>query len=124
VRGCAEVLILLFQGTLLAHPCAPCHAREVEGYQRNAMSHSLRTAMGEPDGEYDHTKSNTRFLVRSGRSAVYQRTQHDGQNSDYRIDYVIGSGIHASCYLARVGDHLFESPICRYPDRGYAMAPG
>jgi len=124
VRGCAEVLILLFQGTLLAHPCAPCHAREVEGYQRNAMSHSLRTAMGEPDGEYDHTKSNTRFLVRSSRSAVYQRTQHDGQNSDYRIDYVIGSGIHASCYLARVGDHLFESPICRYPDRGYAMAPG
>jgi hypothetical protein len=88
------------------------------------MSRSLRTAMGEPDGEYDHTKSNTRFLVRSSRTAVYQRMQHDGQNSDYRIDYVIGSGTHASCYLARVGDHLFESPICLYPDQGYGMAPG
>ena len=35
-----------------------------------------------------------------------------------------GSGTHASCYLARVGDHLFESPICMYPDRGFGMAPG
>ncbi len=88
------------------------------------MSRSLRTALGEPDGEYFHAKSDTRFLVKSSRTALYQRMQHDGQNSDYRIDYVIGSGSHASCYLARVGDHLFESPICRYPDRGYAMAPG
>jgi Tetratricopeptide repeat len=123
MRACAGILLFSFQGTLLAHPCAPCHAREVAGYQRNAMSRSLRTAAGEPDGEYDHAKSNTRFLLRSSRTAVYQRMEHDGQNSDYRIDYVIGSGIHASCYLARVGDHLFESPICRYPDR-YGMAPG
>ena len=50
--------------------------------------------------------------------------QHDGENSDYRIDYAIGSGSHASCYLARVGDHLFESPVCYYPGRGYDMAPG
>ena len=125
MRACAGVLLFSFQGLLFAaHPCAPCHAREVAGYQRNAMSRSLRTALGEPDGEYDHAKSNTQFLVRSSRTAIYQRMQHDGQNSDYRIDYVIGSGSHASCYLARVGDHLFESPICRYPDRGYAMAPG
>jgi hypothetical protein len=80
--------------------------------------------MGAPDGEYDHSKSSTRFLVRSSLTAVYQRMEHDGQNWDYRIDYVIGSGIHASCYLARVGDHLFESPICLYPGRGYGMAPG
>jgi len=124
VRACAGVLLFSFEGILFAHPCAPCHAREVAGYQRNSMNHSLRTAMGEPDGEYDHTRSNTRFLVRSSPNAVYQRMQHDGQNLDYRIDYVIGSGIHASCYLVRVGDHLFESPICRYPQRGYAMAPG
>jgi hypothetical protein len=124
VRTRAGVLLFSFQGILFAHPCAPCHAREVAGYQRNAMSRSLRTAMREPDGEYDHAKSNTRFLVRSSRTAVYQRMEHDGQNSDYRIDYIIGSGAHASCYLARVGDHLFESPICRYPEQGYRMAPG
>ena len=123
VRVCAAV-VLLVHGTLLAHPCAPCHAREVEGYQRSAMSKSLRTARGEPGGVFDHAQSNTRFLIRSSQTAVFQRMQHDGETSDYRIDYVIGSGAHASCYLARVGDHLFESPICRYPDRGYAMAPG
>jgi hypothetical protein len=49
---------------------------------------------------------------------------HDEQTWDYRIDYVIGSGNHASCYAARVGDHLFESPICYYKTRGYDMAPG
>ena len=49
---------------------------------------------------------------------------HDAQNSDYRIDAVIGSGNHASCFAARVGDHLFQSPICFYKNRGYGMAPG
>jgi len=88
------------------------------------MGRSLRTAAGEPDGSFDHVKSGTRFLIRSNQFGLFQRMQQDGQNSDYRIDYVIGSGIHASCYLARVGDHLFESPICNYPGRGYSMAPG
>ena len=88
------------------------------------MGRSLRTPAGEPDGAYDHATSNTRFLIRSNQSGMFQRMQHGGENSDYRIDYVIGSGSHATCYLARVGDHLFESPICNYPGRGYAMAPG
>ncbi len=117
-------VLLLFPAALFSHPCATCHPKEVDGYLRSAMSKSLRAAAGEPDGAFEHTKSGTRFLVRSNQSGVFQRMQHDGQNSDYRIDYVIGSGVHASCYLARVGDHLFESPICRYPGRGYSMAPG
>jgi hypothetical protein len=96
----------------------------VDGYLRTFMGRSLQTPTGEPDGSYQHAQSNTRFLVRSNQYGLFQRMQYGGQNSDYRIDYVIGSGSHAVCYLARVGDHLFESPICKYPGRGYAIAPG
>lgn len=88
------------------------------------MGRSLRKPHSEPDGAYRHTKSETEFLIRSNRTGMFQRMTHAGQNSDYRIDYVIGSGDHASCYLARVGDHLFESPTCFYKGRGYDMAPG
>jgi hypothetical protein len=123
VRSAAALTVLL-PAIMGAHPCASCHPKEVEGYLRTAMGNSLRGVVGQPDGSYDHTRSNTRFLIRANQSGMFQRMQHDGQNSDYRIDYVIGSGSHASCYLARVGDHLFESPICYYPGRGYAMAPG
>jgi hypothetical protein len=88
------------------------------------MGKSLHAPAAEPDGAFEHAASGTRFLVRSNQNGLFQRMQHEGQNSDYRIDYIIGSGAHASCSLARVGDHLFESPICYYPGRGYAMAPG
>jgi hypothetical protein len=89
------------------------------------MGRSLRAAAREPDGSFTDTPAGTQFLVRTGAGGVFQRMLHDGAPpAEYRIDYVIGSGAHASCYLARVGDHLFESPICRYPSRGYAMAPG
>jgi hypothetical protein len=115
---------LVLPGLLLAHPCESCHPKEVQGYERTGMGRSLREPAHEPDGQFDHAKSGTRFLVRSNQTGLYQRMQHAGENSDFRIDYVIGSGTHASCYLATVGDHLFESPICYYPARGYAMAPG
>ncbi len=48
-----------------------------------------------------------------------------GEVSEYRIAYVIGSGNHASGYLVRMGDHLFQSPISYYTKRHrYDMAPG
>jgi tetratricopeptide (TPR) repeat protein len=122
VRTCA--VLLLLPGIVFSHPCASCHPKEVDGYLRTSMGRSLRQPSSEPDGSYEHAKSDTRFLVRSNQNGLFQRMQHGGQNSDFRIDYVIGSGSHATCYLARVGDHLFESPICSYPGRGYAMAPG
>ena len=124
MRSIACILLLSPAILQAAHPCASCHAKEVAAYQRTGMGRSLRTPSGEPEGSFDHTESKTRFLIRSNASGLFQRMQHDGQNSDYRVDYVIGSGNHAACYLARVGDHLFESPLCYYPGRGFGMAPG
>ena len=107
-----------------AHPCEPCHAQVVKSYAQTGMGRSMRPPRSEPNGDFRHAASGTQFLIRSVRAGLFQRMIHNGQNSDYRIDAVIGSGDHASCYLARVGDHLFEAPICYYRDRGYDMAPG
>jgi hypothetical protein len=48
-----------------------------------------------------------------------------GETSEYRVAYVIGTGSHASGYLIRAGDHLFQSPVCYYTNRHeYDLAPG
>jgi hypothetical protein len=107
-----------------SHPCQSCHPQQVAGYSHTGMGQSLRSPAKEPEGDFEHVKSKTLFLVRSNPSGLFQRMQQAGQTLDYRIDYVIGSGNHASCYLARIGDHLFESPICYYKNRGFDMAPG
>lgn len=123
MRVCGWLLPLL-SCTGFSHPCESCHPRQVAGYLHTGMGQSLRSPEKEPDADFEHAKSKTRFLVRSNQSGLFQRMQQAGQTLDYRIDYVIGSGNHASCYLARIGDHLFESPICYYKNRGYDMAPG
>jgi hypothetical protein len=107
------------------HPCASCHPKEVEGYYRSAMAHSLRRPSKEPEGSFEHSLSGTKFTIYSSGTGLWQRMERDGDVSDYRVDYVIGSGNHASGYLVRVGDHLFQSPICYYTRPGrYDMAPG
>ncbi len=117
------VTLLFLPVAAFSQPCAACHSKQVEGYAKTGMGRSLRTPKSEPGGSFEHAKSNTTFLTRSTPSGVVQRMSHDGQNSDFLIEAVIGSGNHASCYVARVGDHLFQSPICFYK-RGYDMAPG
>lgn len=106
-------------------PCATCHPDEVEGYSHSAMAHALRRAGREPEESFVHEYSGTKFTVFSDSRGVWQRRERDGAVSEYRVDYVIGSGRHASGYLVRVGRHLFQSPITYYPRvERYDMAPG
>src|SRR5437899_1584494 len=117
-------LVLLLPFAAVSHPCESCHPKEAKNYVRTGMGRSLRSPRGEPNGSFEHTSSHTGFLIRSNRSGLFQRMTHDGENWDYRIDYVIGSGNHASCYLARLGDHLYQSPVCAHTSSGHDMAPG
>jgi hypothetical protein len=117
-------ILLIIPFAAFSHPCESCHPKEVKSYARTGMGRSLHASRAEPDGGFEHDKSKTSFLIRSNKTGLFQRMTHAGENWDYRIDYVIGSGNHASCYVARVGDHLFQSPICFYKSRGYDMAPG
>ena len=105
--------------------CTTCHPREVEGFSHSAMSHALRRPAKEPQGSFEHALSGTRFTIYSNAAGFWQRMERDGQVSEYRVDYVVGSGKHASGYFVRIGDHLFQSPICYYPRlKRYDMAPG
>lgn len=106
-----------------ASRCQFCHSSEVEGYARSAMAHSLRRAGQEPDGTVDAPGAT--ITMHSSPSGYWQRLQSGGDVTNYRIDYVIGSGNHASGYLLDLGGHLFQSPVAYYTSRhAYDLAPG
>jgi hypothetical protein len=92
-----------------ASRCQFCHASEVEGYARSAMAHSLRRAGQEPDGTVETPEA--RITMYSSPTGYWQRLQSGGDVTSYRIDYVIGSGNHASGYLLDLAGHLFQSPV-------------
>ncbi len=106
-----------------ASRCMFCHPAEVEGYARSAMAHSLRRAGQEPEGTVDAHGS--KITMHSSPTGYWQSRENAGDKSDYRIDYVVGSGNHASGYLVDIGGHLFQSPVAFYTNRrSYDLAPG
>lgn len=106
-----------------ASRCQFCHPSQVEGYARSAMAHSLRTAGQEPDGVVN--TPDAKITMHSSPAGYWQRLQSGGEAINYRIDYVIGSGNHASGYLLDLAGHLFQSPVAYYKSRAaYDLAPG
>ncbi len=103
--------------------CQFCHAAQVEGYARSAMAHSLRRAGQEPDGTVE--TPDAKITMHSSPTGYWQRLQSGEDVTNYRIDYVIGSGNHASGYLLDLSGHLFQSPVAYYKSRqAYDLAPG
>ena len=107
-----------------ALPCAQCHAREVTGYAATPMAHSLGPALPEPPGSFGHAASGSRFSVAWIGSRMVQRVERSGSAEEYQAAYAIGSGLHAIGYLIELQNHLFQSPFCYYPKRGWGLAPG
>jgi tetratricopeptide (TPR) repeat protein len=106
-----------------ASRCIVCHRAEVDGYARSSMAHSLRRASREPDGTV--SGGDAKITMYSSPIGSWQRLERAGENTAYRIDYVIGSGNHASGYLADMGGDLFQSPVAYYKSRhAYDLAPG
>ncbi len=100
-----------------------CHAEQVQGFARSAMAHALRRADEEPDGVVSAHGST--ITMHSSPAGSFQTWENAGDKSEYRIDYVIGSGQHASGYLVAIGGHLFQSPVAYYKSRkSYDLAPG
>jgi photosynthetic reaction center cytochrome c subunit len=87
------------------------------------MAHSLRRPGQEPDGIVNaHGSKITMYSTPAG---YWQRWENGGDQSEYHIDWVVGSGNHASGYLVDIGGHLFQSPIAYYKSRqSYDLAPG
>ncbi len=87
------------------------------------MAHALRRAGQEPDGTVN--AHGTKITIHSSPTGYWQTWENAGDKTDYRVDYVIGSGEHASGYLVNIGGHLFQSPIAFYKSRqSYDLAPG
>ena len=106
-----------------ASRCQFCHPSQVEGYARSAMAHSLRATGQEPDGAVN--TPDAKITMYSSPEGYWQRLQSSGDAINYRIDYVIGSGNHASGYLLDLAGHLFQSPVAYYKSRAaYDLAPG
>ena len=87
------------------------------------MAHSLRRPGQEPDGIV--TAHGSKITMYSTPTGYWQRWENGGDRSEYHIDWVVGSGNHASGYLVDIGGHLFQSPIAYYKSRqSYDLAPG
>lgn len=87
------------------------------------MAHSLRRAGREPSGEVDTPEA--KITIASSPGGYWQRLESHGDTSSYRVDYVIGSGNHASGYLVDLNGHLFQSPVAYYKRlHAYDLAPG
>jgi hypothetical protein len=97
-----------------ADRCVSCHQSEVEGYARSATAHALRPVTAhEPAGEV--TLPTTKITASTNATGYFQSLAGPGEPETYKIDYVIGSGNHASGYLINLNGHLFQSPIAWYP---------
>ena len=89
------------------------------------MAHSLRRAAHEPAGSFADPGSGITFTVRSGAGGTWIRRERGSEAFDYPVSWVIGSGRHASGFLVEVNGHLFQAPLCYYPNRrAYGLAPG
>ncbi|MCU1247783.1 MAG: tetratricopeptide repeat protein [Edaphobacter sp.] len=103
--------------------CKKCHAEEVAGFARSKMAHSMRVGGQEPAGVV--TAPGTTITMHSDKAGSWQTLNSHGTTTTYHVDYVIGSGTHASGYIMDLGDHLFQSPVAYYLSRSaYGLAPG
>ena len=92
--------------------CGRCHSAEVAGFALSAMSHSMRVAGEEPNGKVE--VAGTTITISSSSTGSWQRLESGGHTIQYHVDYVVGSGKHASGYLVAISNHLFQSPIAYY----------
>ena len=122
-QSAAQVNISQLTEPTGASRCQFCHQAEVEGYSQSAMAHSLRRAGQEPAGTVEIPDA--KITMHSSSTGYWQKLQSHGETTNYRIDYVIGSGNHAAGYLLDVAGHLFQSPVAYYKSRqAYDLAPG
>src|SRR5579863_5920592 len=105
-------------------PCSRCHPRETAVYQATPMALSSGSSAAVPPGQFVHDSSGTEFKIEITPAGIVQRLSRNGDTSQYSIGYAIGSGQHAVGFVVRQADHLYQSPLCYYPGRGWGIAPG
>src|SRR6266508_677146 len=91
---------------LAVSPCLPCHTRQVTGFEKTPMAHSLSRSVHTPDGRFTHRLSGTKFIINPAGDTLQITMSRDGVSVTNAAAYVIGSGSHAYGFLTRVGSYL------------------
>ena len=114
--------------------CSGCHGAIYKSYFKTAMGNASGTVepggTGQPvPGFFVHPASGAGYRIESTTDGVYldyRKTSAVGQISGKRkLDFFIGSAVHARGYIYRDGGFLFQAPICYYASRrAWDMAPG
>jgi tetratricopeptide (TPR) repeat protein len=128
------------QGYVNPKLCFACHAAIVKTYRETGMAKSFGHLDPENTLEdysdknhFYHVPSSTFFeMTRRGNDYFQLRYQigYEGKRTNVeetKIDYFLGSGIHARAYLHRPTDgRLLQLPVTWYSEKGgyWGMAPG
>jgi predicted CXXCH cytochrome family protein len=128
------------QGYVNPKLCFACHAAIFKSYRETGMAKSFAHPRPENTVEdytnknhFYHAPSNTYFeMIRRGGDYFQLRYQigYEGKRTNVeetKIDYVLGSAIHARAYLHRATDgRLLQLPVTWYSEKGgyWGMAPG
>jgi hypothetical protein len=136
----AIVLSPASQGYVNTRLCFGCHAAIFKAYRETGMAKSFAQPRAENTVEdyknnnhFYHAPSNTYFeMIRRGGDYFQLRYQigYEGRRTNVeetKIDYFLGSAIHARAYLHRSADgRLLQLPVTWYSEKGgyWWMAPG
>jgi predicted CXXCH cytochrome family protein len=128
------------QGYVNPRLCFGCHAAIFRAYRETGMAKSFAHPRPENTVEdyainnhFYHAPSRTYFeMIRRGSDCFQLRYQigYEGKRTNVeetKIDYVLGSGIHARAYLHRSTEgRLLQLPVTWYSEKGghWGMAPG
>jgi tetratricopeptide (TPR) repeat protein len=128
------------QGYVNQRQCFACHAAIFKTYRETGMAKSFGHPRPEntvedytKNNHFFHAPSNTYFeMIRRGGDYFQLRYQigYEGKRTNVeetKIDYFLGSGIHARAYLHRSTDRrLLQLPVTWYSEKGgyWGMAPG
>jgi hypothetical protein len=128
------------QGYVNPRLCFGCHAAIFKSYRETGMAKSFAHPRPENTVEdytnnnhFYHAPSNTYFeMIRRGGDYYQLRYQigYGGRRTNVeetKIDYFLGSAIHARAYLHRSADgRLLQLPVTWYSEKGgyWWMAPG
>jgi hypothetical protein len=117
------------------NPCTACHPKETAAYERTGMGRSFYQPIADTElvGTYYHRASDTYFVMVRHDGGYFQQQyqvrpdQKRINESEKRVDYVLGSGNHSRTFLHRRPDNtLVQMPLAWYAEKGgtWAMSPG
>jgi hypothetical protein len=108
-----------------ASVCQPCHPKQTEAYQRSPMGEAIGAPGALSPASFSHKTSGTSFAIVSRNGHASHRIERQGLQAEYPLAYRIGSGNHATGFLVRIGEWLFQSPAAHYDRlKQWDVAPG